>query len=50
MESKLLDLHKDKSCFMVFGSSSLKEEAHKTLEMSPIMLYGSAMKEKEQEK
>ena len=50
MESKLLDLHSDKSCFLIIGNQSQRKIAHKELETNPIRLYGKPMKEKQKEK
>ena len=50
MESKLLDLHSDKSCFLIIGNHSERNIAHKELETNPIKLYGKPMKEKQKEK
>ena len=50
MESKLLDLHSDKSCFMIFGSARKKKAAHDELDANPIKLYDNPMKEKVKEK
>ena len=50
MEGKLLDLHKDKSCFVIFGNPRQKKAAHEELEINPIKLYGTKMKEKVKEK
>jgi hypothetical protein len=50
MESKLLDLHSDKSCFMIFGSARKKKAAHDNLDVNPIKLYDKPMKEKLKEK
>ena len=50
MEGKLLDLHTDKSCLMLFGSKSQIKSAQEELEQNPIKLYGKALKEKLKEK
>ena len=50
MESKLLDLHSDKSCFMIFGSAVKKKAVHDELDANPIKLYDEPMKEKVKEK
>ena len=50
MESKILDLHSDKSCFIVFGSPKTKKETQDELLANPIKLYGKPMKEKQKEK
>ena len=49
MESKILDLHSDKSCFIVFGSPKTKKETQDELLANPIKLYGKPMKEKQKE-
>ena len=50
MESKLLDLHSDKSCFMIFGNERKKKAVHDELDANPIKLYDEPMKEKLKEK
>ena len=50
MESKLLDLHSDKSCFLIIGNQSQRKIAQKELKVNPILLYGRPMKEKQKEK
>ena len=46
MESKLLNLHQDKSCFIVIGNKKVTGGIYKELELSPLTLYGKIMKEK----
>ena len=50
MESKLLNLHQDKSCFIVIGNKKVTGGIYKELELSPLTLYGKIMKEKKYEK
>ena len=50
METKVLDLHQDKSCFIIIGSKKVTKEIHKEIEMFPLTLYGKNMKEKCSEK
>ena len=50
MEGKLLDLHKDKSCFMMFGNSEQRDDFQKQIKDTPIKLYMEEMKEKAEEK
>jgi hypothetical protein len=50
MESKLLNLHQDKSCFIVIGNKKVTGGIYKELELSPLTLYGKMMKEKKYEK
>ena len=50
MEGKILDLHKDKSCYMVFGNKKQKEDFSTESLDNPIKLYNEKMKEKVKEK
>jgi hypothetical protein len=50
METKLLDLHEDKSCFILIGNKEVTEEISKELKLCPLTLYGKMMKEKTSEK
>ena len=50
MESKLLDLHQDKSCYILIGNKKVTKEISEELEYCPLTLYGKRMKEKTQEK
>ena len=50
METNILDLHEDKSCFILFGNTIQKKKAHEELLKNPIKLYGKSMKEKRKEK
>jgi hypothetical protein len=50
METKLLDLHQDKSCYILIGSKKITEEISDELKMCPLTLYGKSMKEKKYEK
>ena len=36
METKVLDLHQDKSCFILFGNTIQKKKAHEELLKNPI--------------
>ena len=45
-----LDLHKDKSCFLVFGNTKQKENFSTECSETPIKLYNERMKEKVREK
>ena len=50
MESKLLDLHQDKSCYILIGNKKVTKEISEELSLCPLTLYGKRMKEKIQEK
>ena len=50
MEGKVLDLHEDKSCFLVIGNKKQKEDFLAESKDNPIKLYGEKMKEKGKEK
>ena len=50
METKLLDLHKDKSCYILIGNKKITEEISTELEHYPLTLYGEKMKQKTSEK
>ena len=45
MESKLLDLHLDKSCYIVAGEKKAREKIKKQLNSKPLLLYRKNMKE-----
>ena len=45
MESKLLDLHRDKSCYIVAGEKGAKMKMKRALEKKPLTLYEEKMKE-----
>ena len=45
MESKLLDLHRDKSCYLVAGKKNAREKMRKKLEKKPLTLYKDKMPE-----
>ena len=45
MESKLLDLHSDKSCFIVAGENKARKKMLKKLEKNPLILYEYEMKQ-----
>ena len=50
MESKLLDLHPEKSCYIVFGKDEVTKNLKKEIEENPLSLYGKKMTTKESEK
>ena len=50
METKILNLHSDKSCFLVFGTQKQKQKIQEELAVTPIKLYGKEMKQKQKEK
>jgi hypothetical protein len=50
MEGKLFDLHKNKSCFMMFGNSEQRDDFQKQIKDTPIKLYMEEMKENAEEK
>ena len=50
METKILNLHSDKSCFLVFGTQKQKQKIQEELAVTPIKLYGKDMKQKQKEK
>ena len=50
MESKLLDLNLDKSCFIVLGSKKTVNEMKSELKACPLTLCGKPMKEKVSDK
>ena len=50
METKMLDLHDEKSCFLVFGKGKELESMKTNLKNNPLTLYGKTMKQKEKEK
>ena len=50
METKLLDLHKGKSCYILIGNKKITEEISTELEHYPLTLYGEKMKQKTSEK
>ena len=45
MESKLLDLHQDKSCYIVAGAKKAREKIRKEIVKKPLLLYNGNMKE-----
>ena len=49
METKMLDLHDEKSCFLVVGKGKILDAVKKELQTSPLTLYGKPMKQKTQE-
>ena len=50
METKLLDLHQDKSCYILIGNKKTTEMLSNELELCPLTLYGKPMKRKISEK
>ena len=50
METKLLDFHQDKSCYLLIGNKKTKELISEELELCPLTLYGKLMKNKTFEK
>ena len=50
METKLLDLHPDKSCYILIGNKRSTLEISQELKQYPLTLYGKDMKEKVSEK
>ena len=49
-ESKLLDLHDEKSCFLIFGKGKQLVSLKENLEQTPLTLYGKKMTQKVKEK
>ena len=50
METKLQDLHQDKSCYIVIGTKKIKNDLKNELEKYPLTLYGSKMSGKKSER
>ena len=50
METKLLDLHPDKSCYILIGSKEVIKETAEEIKICPLTLYGKAMTEKPYER
>ena len=50
METKMLDLHDEKSCFLVFGKGKALENLNEELYKNPLSLYGKPMVQKQKEK
>ena len=50
METKMLNLHEDKSCYILFGKGKLMKVLKDDLLNTPLTLYGKPMVEKVQEK
>ena len=50
VESKLLNLHKDKSCYILIGDRKTTQSILEELERCPLTLYGEIMKKKDYEK
>ena len=50
METKLLDLHSDKSCYVLVGSSNSVVQFRDELRSNPLKLYNKELKEKSSEK
>ena len=49
-EAKLLDYNPDKSCFIIIGKVKARLEVQKQLQICPLMLCGSDMKEEKHAK
>ena len=45
MEEKQLDLNRDKSCFLIVGSSKGRKKLQMEVNKSPLLLYGDKMKQ-----
>ena len=50
METKMLDLHDEKSCFLLVGKGKALENLKNDLKKTPLTLYGNPMLQKEKEK
>ena len=50
METKMLDLHDEKSCFLVFGKGKSEQAMKRELLRAPLTLYGKPMVQKDKEK
>ena len=50
METKLLDLHPDKSCYIIIGNKEITEELTSELQSYPLTLYGKNMVNKDCER
>ena len=50
METKLLDLHEDKSCYILFGKGKNMKAIKDELLCTPLTLYGKPMVKKKKEK
>ena len=50
MESKLLDLHTDKSCYIIIGNKNAANRIRNEIKKSPLTLYGTKLEEKSSEK
>ena len=50
IESKLLTLNLDKSCYIVMGAKKPKQKMKQTLSINPLALCGRVMKEGKKEK
>ena len=50
METKVLDLHPDKSCFIILGNNQAVEDLRSEIRLHPLTLYGQEMKEKKSER
>ena len=50
METKMLDLHEEKSCYLLFGTGKSTKEIKEDLQKTPLTLYGKQMVQKTQEK
>ena len=50
METKMLDLHDEKSCYLLIGKGKCTQEIKEELQSTPLTLYGKQMVQKIQEK
>ena len=50
MESKCLDLHPLKSCFLIYGNTKSRRKLQQRIDKEPILLYGKKMKQVSVEK
>ena len=50
MESKLLDLNLQKSCFLIVGNGKGRKKLQNEVEKNPLLLYGQRMKQATVEK
>ena len=50
METKCLDLHEEKSCYLIIGKGKECEKINNDLKRMPLTIYGKPMKQKVKEK
>ena len=50
METKVLDLHPDKSCYIIIGKNQAADDMRSEILLHPLTLYGKEMKEKKSER